>query len=318
MRFIIFLLLIHCAVTFLPTNYVFAAESVDRPGTVEGDVLKTDQPGQMVSRTSLKVMTFNIRWQGQDADNFVDAAFEDRKPLVVDVLMKFDADVIGLQESSIEQRAALAPKLTGFGMFPLPVEAGDECILYRLKRFDLKASGHEDLRRVPEQAGTNIGVRDIVWVYLQDRVTGKTFYVLNLHADHRSSERGRQLDGVLIGEWIRKREFPAPVILTGDFNGQPDQPRYLYLTGQRAYPGEDGIPVKMPMPMLDTFAEANPNARYPGTVNPGYRGKKNTTRIDFVFVPLGVKVIDSKIIYYNVHGSYPSDHFPLFSEFELE
>lgn len=301
------------------SSAVSIAEVPGLTGTSEGGVQEAADLEPAVSRTSLKVMTFNIRWQGQGNDGkFYDTGFARRKPLVVDVLTQFGADIIGLQEASIEQRAALAPGVPGFGMYPLPAEAGDECILYRLDRFDLMASGHEDLRREPEKVGTNIGVRDFVWVSLQDRISGKRFYVLNLHTDGRSFERGRQLDGVLIGEWIRSREFSDPVILTGDFNGTPDKPRYLYLTGQMAYPGEDGITVNMPMPMLDTFRVANPDAQYFGTINPGYKGKKNHTQIDYVFVPSGAEVIDSKIIYYHVNGSYPSDHFPLLSEFELE
>ena len=318
MRFIILLLLLLYTVNCLWANSVIAAETMGQTAASKGDVRKTEKPGLAVERTSLKVMAFNIRWQGQDGKNFVDSGFDRRKPLILDVLTKFDADIIGLQEASVEQRAAIAPELIGFGMFPLPAEAGDECILYRLSRFVLKDSGHEDLRTLPEKPGTNIGVRDFVWALFQDRTTAKRFYVVNLHMDHRSSMRGRQLDGVLIGEWIRNRRISDPVILTGDFNGTRDKPRYLYLTGQRAYPGEDGVVVKMPMPMLDTFAEANPNARYSGTVNPDYRGKKNTTQIDYVFVPQGAKVIDSRIIYYHVNGLYPSDHFPLLSEFELE
>jgi endonuclease/exonuclease/phosphatase family metal-dependent hydrolase len=279
----------------------------------------TEAPGLMASRASLKVMTFNIRWQGHDDDgNYIASGFANRKPLVLDVLTQFGADVIGLQEASIEQRAEIASELTEFGMFPLPVDPGDECILYRMNRFDLKDSGHEHLRRAPEKPGTNIGVRDFVWVYLHDRNNGKRFYVISVHTDHRSSKRGRQLDGVLIGEWIRNRKYSDPVILTGDFNGTPDKPRYLYLTGQRDYPGKDGITVKMPMPMLDTFTVANPNARYSGTNNSGYLGKKNRSQIDYIFVPRGTKVIDSRIIYYHVNGAYPSDHFPLLSEFELE
>jgi endonuclease/exonuclease/phosphatase family metal-dependent hydrolase len=297
---------------------VFAAQIMDRPGISEGDVQDTEDPGLIVSRTSLKVMTFNIRWQGYDNKKFVHSGFARRKPLILDVLTKFDADIIGLQEASIQQRAAIAPEIPGFGMFPLSTEAGGDCILYRLSRFVLKDSGHEILRRVPEKPGTNIGVRNFFWVYLHDRSSDKRFYVLNLHTDHRSSKRGRQLDGVLIGEWIRNRKFSDPVILTGDFNGTPDKPRYLYLTGQRAYPGVDGKTVRMPMPMLDTFTVANPNARYSGTINSGLRGKKNRNQIDYVFVPRGSKVIGSKIIYYRVNGSYPSDHFPLLSEFELK
>ncbi len=319
MRHSLLLLLILMAAICACTNQVHVADSIKRPGTDSANVQQWTDLESVADRTSLRVMTFNIRWQGNGVDGeFIESGFAYRKPLVLDVLTKFGADIISLQEASIEQRAALATGLPGFGMFPLPVEVGDECILYRLDRFELSDSGHEALRREPEIAGTNIGVRDFVWVYLVDRISGKRFYVLNLHADHRSSERGRQLDGVLIGEWIRKREFADPVILTGDFNGKPDQPRYLYLTGQRAYAGEDGATVSMPMPMLDTFTVANPHARYTGTSNAGYRGDKNRDQIDYIFVPRGTTVIDSGIIYYHVDGAYPSDHFPLFSEFELE
>jgi endonuclease/exonuclease/phosphatase family metal-dependent hydrolase len=74
----------------------------------------------------------------------------------------------------------------------------------------------------------------------------------------------------------------------------------------------------MPMPMLDTFTVANPHALYTGTFNAGFDGEKNRRQIDFVFVPRGSTVISSNIIYYQVDGLYPSDHFPLLSEFEFE
>jgi endonuclease/exonuclease/phosphatase family metal-dependent hydrolase len=319
MRYFSLLLLIQLAAICACTNQAYQTDINKSIDSDAGNVKPGTELQSIADRTSLRVMTFNIRWQGYDVNGeFVDSDFAHRKPLVLDVLTKHDADIIGMQEASIEQRAALASGLPGFGMFPLPVEAGDDCILYRLDRFELRDRGREALRREPEKSGTNIGVRDFVWVYFQDRITGKRFYVINLHADHRSSERGRQLDAVLIGEWIMKREFADPVILTGDFNGTPDQPRYLYLTGQRAYAGEDGSTVWMPMTMLDTFAVANPHAQYTGTTNPGYTGRKSRNQIDFIFVPRGVTVIGSSIIYYQNDGSYPSDHFPLLSEIELE
>ncbi len=314
-----FLLLVLMAVMCACTNPVSVTDTMNRSGTEVANVQQATDIVSAADRTSLRVMTFNIRWQGYGDDGeFIDSGFAHRQPLVLDVLTKFSAGIIGLQEASIEQRTALAAGLPGFGMFPRPVDAGDECILFQLERFELRDSGHEILRREPEIAGTNIGVRDFVWVYLQDRISGKRFYVLNFHADHRSSERGRELDGVLIGEWISRREFAHPVILIGDFNGGPNQPRYLFLTGQRTYAGEDGVTVAMPMPMLDTFTVANPHALYTGTVNAGFKGEKNRRQIDFIFVPHGSAVIGSVIIYYQVDGSYPSDHFPLLSEIELE
>jgi endonuclease/exonuclease/phosphatase family metal-dependent hydrolase len=319
MRHSLLLLLFLLPAIYACTNPEYVTNIMKQPGTGTTCVKQGTNSESAAACTNIRVMTFNIRWQGYDENGkLIDSGFAHRKPLVLDVLTKFGADIIGLQEASIEQRSALAPGLPGFGMFPLSVEAGDECILYRLDRFELRESGHEALRRVPEQAGTNIGVRDFVWVHLEDRISGKRFYVLNLHADHRSSERGRELDGVRIGEWISNRKFADPVILTGDFNGNPDQPRYLYLTGQRAYADEDGKTVPMPVPMLDTFREAHPHAIYSGTINAGFKGVKNRKQIDFIFVPHGSTVIGSDIIYYHVDDSYPSDHFPLLSEFEFE
>ena len=311
MRYI--LLLVVCLAVICPGKIpLYAAEESanSHPGVAPA-------PGS--KRTSLRVMTFNISWEGVDSSGkYFGSRFTQRLPVILDVLRQDATDIIGLQEASREQRTMLAPGLSGFGMYPLPAEAGDECILYRLDRFDVRDSGHEMLRREPEQAGTNIGVRDFVWVYLEDRITGKRFYVLNLHADYRSFERGRQLDGVLIGKWIGRRRFADPVMVIGEIAGGPRGVRMLYLTGQRSYPDENGKPARMPMPMLDTFTTANPHARYTGTYNADFKGRKNNSQADYILVPRGTRVIDSHIIYFNVNGLYPSDHFPLVSEFELE
>ena len=152
MRRTILLLLIHFAVTFLQACSVFEAETVARPGSGYGEAGRAPEPGRTVTRDSLRVMTFNIQWQGHDAGGFVDSGFVSRKPLVLDVLRNFDSDIIGLQEASIEQRAAMVHDLPGFGMFPPPSWPGDECILYRLDRFDLRDGGREYLRQAPPGA----------------------------------------------------------------------------------------------------------------------------------------------------------------------
>jgi endonuclease/exonuclease/phosphatase family metal-dependent hydrolase len=312
-------LLLSSVTACLPSNSVLISKGKDRAGLHEHAGYIPPEPSAPAKRSTLKVMTFNIRWEGFDNNgNFIASGFMHRKPLVLDVLSKFDADIIGLQEASIEQRAVIARELPAFDMFPPPSAVGDECILYRPERFTPMDRAREYLRRVPEIPGTNIGVRDFVWIHLQDQFSGKRFYVINLHMDHRSSIRGRQLDAVLIGEWIRKRAYDDPVILLGDFNGTPDNPRYLYVTGRKSYPGQDGVIDSIPVPMLDTFRVANPDAHFTGTTNSGYRGVKNNNQIDYVFVPHGTRVLDSRIIYYHVNGSYPSDHFPLLSEIELQ
>ena len=151
MRYPLFPLLVQFAVVCLCANPVCSADVTERPATGASNLRKGVGTGYAVDLDSLKVMTFNIRWQGHHDGKFYDSGFARRRPLVLDVLTSYGADIIGLQEASIEQRATLAPELSGFGMFPTPAEAGDECILYRLDRFDLRGGGPEDLRREPER-----------------------------------------------------------------------------------------------------------------------------------------------------------------------
>ncbi|MEZ5540443.1 MAG: endonuclease/exonuclease/phosphatase family protein [Pseudomonadota bacterium] len=270
-------------------------------------------------RLRLRLMTFNILWEGYQQDGeYVASGFSQRKPMILEVLRRHGADVVGLQEASQGQRIQLATDLPGFGMFPLPQAPGDECILYRADRFAVMESGHEILRRLPEREGTNVGVRDFVWVNLRERSSGRQFYVLNLHADDRSSERGRELDGVLLGQWIQSRRVADPVVLLGDFNGRYDQPRLQFLTGRRDYPDAQGGIATMPMPMIDTLTAVNPAAEAAGSPDSGYGDISSRGQIDYILVPRGTRVIESRILYDHMNGIYPSDHFPLSAEVELE
>lgn len=265
----------------------------------------------------LRVMSFNIRWQGLGADgHYYDSQFERRKPLVLDVLRDSGADLVGLQEASIEQRSELAAALPGFAMYPGPAAAGDECILYRRQRFEFLDGGRATIRARPERVGTTIGQRDFFWVRLRDRLGGYAFYLLNLHLDHRSGQRGRQLDAVRIGEWLRARPAADPVILLGDLNGGVGQPRYLYLTGQRQYPDSNGRLHTMPEALQDSFRAVHPESVAVGTAH-GYSGRRDGARIDYILVSPGTRLRDARILYHQAGGQYPSDHFPVMADIDL-
>ncbi|MDZ7689932.1 MAG: endonuclease/exonuclease/phosphatase family protein [Balneolaceae bacterium] len=71
--------------------------------------------------------------------------------------------------------------------------------------------------------------RIMTWGKFRDRSTGSELYVFNTHFDHRG-EQARAESAKLILEIIDKIAGNAPVVLTGDFNAQPDTGPYNTLT----------------------------------------------------------------------------------------
>jgi endonuclease/exonuclease/phosphatase family metal-dependent hydrolase len=48
-----------------------------------------------------------------------------------------------------------------------------------------------------------------------------------------------------------------------------------------------------------------------------FKGTRQGNKIDYVFVPQGTKVLEAEILYDNVNGRYPSDHYPVTASFVL-
>jgi len=104
--------------------------------------------------------------------------------------------------------------------------------------------------------------------------------------------------------------------VTGDFNAGENNPVITYLKGQIAVEGPDGSKAKTPVPMIDTFRVLHPDVKDVRTAH-GFRGTRQGNKIDYVFVPAGAKVLEAQILYDNVDGRYPSDHYPVDARFRL-
>jgi endonuclease/exonuclease/phosphatase (EEP) superfamily protein YafD len=87
------------------------------------------------------------------------------------------------------------------------------------------------------------------------------------------------------GEWTKDRS----VFLTGDFNARPGGAVYKTFVGEKD--SSD------PLLLKDSLE--------------GGRG------IDWVLYKGDVKVLSHEIVDYNVNGTYPSDHKPVFVEFQI-
>ena len=263
----------------------------------------------------VKIMTFNIRYgSAKDGEN----QWKNRREMVFDVIRKQRSDVIGLQEAlrfQIDEIRQAVPMYAEIGVAREDGKINGEysAILYRADRFGVGEAGTFWLSDTPEVPGSNTWgaacVRICTWARLVENSSGKAFYAFNLHMDH-VSQPAREKSAVLLTGRIAGRHLPEPFVLTGDFNTGETNPVIAYLKGQSALAGTDGVSAKSPIPLVDTFRLLHPDAKDVRTAH-DFKGMRQGNKIDYVFVQPGVKVLEAEILYDNVDGRYPSDHFPV-------
>jgi endonuclease/exonuclease/phosphatase family metal-dependent hydrolase len=285
------------------------------------DLCCANAAGAGTEGLELRVMTFNIRYgSANDGQN----NWKNRKEMVCNVIRDHPSDVVGLQEALRFQIDAIREALPVYGEIGVAREDGViegeySCVLYRTDRFGVGESGTFWFSDTPEIAGSNTWgnacVRICSWARLIETKTGKAFYIFNLHLDH-VSQPSREKSAVLLAERIKNRRYKEPFVVTGDFNSGEGNPVIKYLKGEIAVDGPDGGKMKTPVLMVDTFRVLHPDVTEVRTAH-GFKGTRQGDKIDYVFVPPGTKVQEAEILYDNVDGRYPSDHYPVISSFVL-
>ena len=280
-----------------------------------------DAAGAGADDLELRIMSFNIRYgSANDGENH----WKNRREMVSDVIRNHPSDVVGLQEALRFQMDEIRKDHPVYGEIGVAREDGNNegeysSILYRTDRFGVGESGTFWLSDMPDVAGSNTWgnacVRICSWARLIETKTGKAFYIFNLHLDH-VSQPSREKSVVLLAKRIRNRRYKDPFVVTGDFNAGENNPVITYLKGKIAVEGPDGSKVKTSVPMIDTFRVLHPDVTDVGTFN-AFKGDRSGNKIDFVFVPPGTKVLEAQILYDNVDGRYPSDHYPVDARFRL-
>ncbi len=266
------------------------------------------------TRSDLQVMSFNIRYgSANDGENH----WKNRREMVFEVLRNHRPDIVGLQEALDFQIAEIRKALSKYGRIGVAREDGKtegeySAILYRTDRFDVDESGTFWFSDTPEVPGSshwgNACVRICTWARFVEKKSGRSFYFFNLHLDH-VSQPSREKSAVLLAQHIYNRKHHDPFIVTGDFNANEKNPVITYLKGKTKLP-EDQAGKFTPVPMVDTFRLLHPDAKDVRTAH-GFKGNRQGSKIDYIFTPPGIKVLEAKILYDNVDGKYPSDHFPI-------
>jgi len=276
-------------------------------GILTGGLLPPDLPA---APADLRVMTFNIRWEGLDKDS---NSWEQRKAGVVDLLRIHAPDVFSLQEASPGQTTFINESLPNYHFSSSQHERSVyQPIFFRNDRFRLDSQGSFWLVEKSELQG---GTRRCAWVRLVEMKSGRGLYIFNLHLDSRSAN-SRESSVVRLMEEISRRPFKDPFLVMGDFNAVETSPSISFLTGKIPLRDQSGQMRVNATPIRDAVRDVVPAGKAPGTAH-GFKGNLDGPRIDYIFVSESITIRDAGIVRDSVNRRFPSDHFPVIADIAL-
>ena len=272
---------------------------------------------------SLRVLNYNVMCsfcKNSDHPDWVQD-WKSRVPWLLDVLTRYDADIVGTQELQAIGIATGAPGEFDQILPPgyesvfylhqpgdlLDLDYPDAAIAWRATRFDKVSSGVFWLSPTPEVAfstGFDTGgqlPRLVIWVRLHDKLGNRDITVANTHFDNNSPSQ--DLSAPLLLERLVPLAKETPLIVVGDFNSAPDSTAYAKLIG-----GTPALSAAQPA-LLDTFGVAKEGKGGVSNVEPLPEWIE-AERIDHVFVH-GPFTIDRWILdlwRYGDKMQAPSDH----------
>lgn len=269
---------------------------------------------------SVRVMSFNVRGASHRRDGV--NVWEKRSGMNVETIRRHGPGLIGFQECQYENLEVYEKELPGYTRLTGPVYGTGQAeefaaIFFDPERFEELDSGGFWLSDTPEEYSASWGnevVRSANWVVLRCRENGASFLHVNTHLDH-VSESARVEGSRLILRQTKANIGDPPTVVTGDFNCKPGTPPYRVFV-------EDGF--------VDTFLAAGNQDDQRAFSFHAFEGERFTPadtdkpvgRIDWILVrdDAGIVTIRSHDILRDGDeeaGIYPSDHYPVLAELEL-
>ncbi len=241
----------------------------------------------------INVITFNIRWCDDRENNSV----AQRAPRLNQVLSKYDADIIGLQEARPNWEPYFAEYFSEeYDMF-LQYRAEEEKeaapILWKKDKFELVKKGVFWLSDTPEIPSKGWDerydcYRMCEYVILKDKNTKKELLFMNTHFGFGDK---CQTDSAELIQKYNKAIGEYPTAITGDFNMNMESLGYERMTKYYRDANKE--------------TENDTSITYHGYFMEG----NNPEHIDYCFINEKITPCSAKIIKDTVDGKYPSDHF---------
>jgi endonuclease/exonuclease/phosphatase family metal-dependent hydrolase len=259
----------------------------------------------------IRVMTFNLKYASESGSN----KWSDRRDVVTNAILREDPDLIGTQEGLYWQLKQIDEDLTQYEWIGLGRAGGsnDECmaIFYKREQFEPLAYDHFWLSDTPRVIGSrtwgNKNRRMVTWGLFQDTATGVEFYHWNTHFDHEV-QVARERSADLVLSQLRTTKPVRPVIVTGDFNASQTN-----IVHQKMLARQEGQTY-----LLDAWDEARIHGGNQISTIHGWRGPNDSSRrIDWVLISPEFTCERATVVTYEENGQYPSDHFPVVCDLDL-
>ena len=256
---------------------------------------------------TINVMSYNIRMNTPlDGVN----AWPLRVHKVTGLLRFHQADIFGVQEALPEQVQDLIAAFPEFDHLGVGRDDGKSAgehmsVFYRKSRFEKLDGGTFWLNEDTTKPGFGWDAacnRTVTWLKLKDRNTGKSFYFLNTHFDHRGST-ARVESAKLVAARIQQiNREKLPLILMGDFNATPDSEPIRIILGH----------------LKDSRGLSETPPYGPNATSGGFEVKEMTRTIDFIFVNDRLRILRHGNLADTYGVYYPSDHLAVLAEVELK
>lgn len=257
-----------------------------------------------MTRTPLRVASYNVRYAGLDAGRL---DWSVRRDGVASLVRDIDPDVLAVQEVWMDQLPDLRDRLPGYDWVAFPDRNGEHTpIAVRRRRVAVASAGAFGLAPGGDREVTAWDAaipRTVTHATLRDRrapappdADGRTVAVFSVHLDH-AGERAR-LEGARL---VRDRVPDGPVVVAGDLNCQTGSPPYEALTAD------------LTDARLAAHERDGPDRTYVGfDADDGVSGDPAARRIDHVLVR-GCAVERYRVVPHDADAP-ASDHFPVVAD----
>ena len=255
---------------------------------------------------NLTVMTFNIRYDNpRDSIN----AWPNRVGIVCELLKKEKPDLLGLQEALWYQYEEIDSAISGYSSVAKGRDDGKKKgemnpVFYNVNRFNLVRDNTFWLSETPDKPGTKgWGAslpRIVTWVELTDKKTHESLYYFNTHFAHDSDSARIMSAGILLKE-VKSIAGKNRFVITGDFNMSPESKAYSVLTESSSSRSV----------LKDSYIISHTKPEGPAYTSNSFRDRPGKSRIDYIFVRKGMKVLNTSVIVKKEGPVFVSDHWPV-------
>ena len=250
---------------------------------------------------SLKVMSYNIRLgSAKDGTN----SWNLRYAATAEMIKDQAPDVFGVQEALSYQVLFIEENFRNYDCVGVGREDGKKegefmSIFWNKKTVSMLKWGTFWLSETPEKPSMGWDAacfRTATWALMKDKKTGKKFYYVNTHLDHRGAEARKNGLQLIVDRIKDINPKGYPMVLTGDFNVKPTDPALVEL---------DKV-----MDSTRKVAEKTDNHH---TFN-GWSKAKTDSVIDYIYISGFSKCTEYQTVTKRyADRAYISDHYPIFA-----